>query len=217
VELKEHAGGEGRNEEIASHHNFAHVNRHFILESPRAAPDSSRLTNHRSEFANMQRTISSSLTFFSKFIGPAIFFLILALWLPQLFISGAFRRDNSGSPAPPHSILFFLFVLFLAGTLSYWFGIRLKKVSMTDDALYISNYRKEIRVPFGDIAAVSENRFISGHPVWIEFRHTTDFGNRILFMPKWIWLTNWRSHPIVAELRQAALRAPGGSALRSRW
>jgi hypothetical protein len=78
---------------------------------------------------------------------------------------------------------------------------------MDSEALYISNYRQEIRVMLHDVSAVSEIRWVNIHPVTVEFCRDSAFGSHIVFMPKVRWWGAWRSHPIVAELRDAARRA----------
>jgi hypothetical protein len=89
----------------------------------------------------------------------------------------------------------------------YWWCIRLKRVRMDETYLYVSNYRREARIPLRQVAAVSENRWVNIHPVTIEFRSSTEFGDRVIFMPKMRWLGFWTSHPVVAQIREAAARA----------
>ena len=85
------------------------------------------------------------------------------------------------------------------------------RVVLTDRELRISNYRREIVVPLSDVDEVTENRWVNVHPVTIQFIRRTDFGHRIVFMPKRRPFALFSSHPIVAELRAAvaaAKRAP---------
>ena len=91
----------------------------------------------------------------------------------------------------------------------YYFAVRLKRVRIDEQALYISNYLTEVRIPLRDVAEISENRWINIHPVTIEFQRETPFGERIVFMPKVRWFAFWSSHPIVAELRQAVGQSLG--------
>jgi hypothetical protein len=83
-------------------------------------------------------------------------------------------------------------------------GLRATKKVRTDgSAIYVSNYLNEVRIPFDAVRDVTENRWINIHPVTIHFRHSTPFGNRIVFMPTFRFF-NWRSHPVVSELRELA-------------
>jgi len=85
---------------------------------------------------------------------------------------------------------------------------RLKRVRIDDDALYISNYLKEISVPFSAIADVTEfgPSFLSirgGRPAIVHFREPTDFGHRIIFIPE--GSTGMSAGPIVGELKRLAV------------
>src|SRR5512141_1982974 len=66
----------------------------------------------------------------------------------------------------------------------YWYYIRLKKVTVVADGLVISNYLREIKVPWRDIVQVSGSRWVSGHQVTITFDRDLDFGTSIIFLPR---------------------------------
>ena len=139
-----------------------------------------------------------------KVIFPAIWitgfgFGTFALLLGQF-------HDNSGAPTDGMKWIFGSMWL-LGSAFIYWACIRLKRVRMDDEFLYISNYHKEIQIALRDVSGVSENRFVNIHPITVEFSRCTKFGDRIVFMPTTRWWGGWKSHPIVAELRDAAHRA----------
>ncbi len=138
----------------------------------------------------MKKTISSSLTIVYKFIFPG--FMIAA------FTGGGIAMLVSGEMriVLPYS-LFFVLVIVLA----YLFGMRLKKVEMDDEKLYISNYFNAIEVHRSRITKVSENVWINIHPVTVHFSTSTEFGERIVFMPKARPFAFFSSHPIVGELK----------------
>ena len=154
----------------------------------------------------MQRTISSTWTFFEKFIVPAMWLIGWGLGTFALYFAN--HRDDGRSA---NSILEFrrIYLGFglLASGLVYWFCVRLKRVSIDSTTLYVSNYLKEVQVPLRDIAQVTENRWVNSHPVTIEFQCDTEFGRSILFMPPIRILGGWRPHPVVEELREAARHA----------
>jgi len=138
-----------------------------------------------------------------KFIFPAI-------WIPT-FGAGTLTPflSSSGSKDPFLDSMNWIFLagLLFGSAFIYWGCIRLKRVRMDSEALYISNYREEIRVALRDISAVSENRWVNIHPITVEFCTDSAFGNQIVFMPEFRGWGVWRSHPIVAELREAARQA----------
>ncbi len=148
-----------------------------------------------------ERTLSSAQTFWMKFVFPTIWISMFGLGTLALFL-GAFR--GPGNSPPPESMKWGFLAAWIAGTIFiYWGCARLKRVRIEDSAIYVSNYLKEIRIPLDAVADVTENRWINIHPVTIHLRASTEFGDRITFMPK-IRIFSWRSHPVVAELRELA-------------
>ncbi len=141
----------------------------------------------------MQRNISSKLTFFFKFIFP--------LLLIPFFIVGhlSIMLDFSETTELPKVFVF----LFLIGIIAfiYWFCIRIKKVELLNSSLIVSNYLKEIEIPLSEIDKITENIWMSNHPVTIHLKTSSEFGNKIVFIPTVRLFTFLSSHPIVSELR----------------
>ena len=136
----------------------------------------------------MKRNISSSFTFFHKYIFPSVWTGGFGYATLRLILS----EDEE-------CILFLM--LWIIGSFLWVFCIRLKKVVIDDKYLYISNYFKTIKVPLSEIESVVENVFISTHPIWICFKNKTGFGYKIMFMPNFHWRCMFFcSHPVVKEL-----------------
>ena len=135
----------------------------------------------------MPRVISSEQTFFVKFILP---FVILALF--------AYGYSLAGSRVLP--------ILAPAGVLLavsiYWFYVRLKKVAIDSEGLAISNYVREVRVPWRDVIKVTGSRWKKTRQVTITFDRDVGFGTSIVFMPKFRFLWPGLEHPIAQELRE---------------
>lgn len=138
----------------------------------------------------MPRVISSSQTFITKFILPVIIFAVLA-----------FGVYLAGSRVVP--VLAPLGVLVVVSI--YWYYVRLKKVSIDADGLVISNYLREVRVPWRDILKVSGSRWVSTRQVTVVFDRNIGFGTSIIFMPKVRILWPGQEHPIAQELRDLIL------------
>jgi hypothetical protein len=147
------------------------------------------------------RTLSSAQTCWMKFVFPTMWISMFGLGTLGLFL-GAFRGPDN-TPPPEGMKWGFLAAWLVGTTFIYWGCARLKRVRVEDSSIYVSNYLKEIRIPFDAVVDVTENRWINIHPVTIHLRSATDFGDRITFMPK-IRIFGWRSHPVVAELRELA-------------
>jgi hypothetical protein len=141
-------------------------------------------------------------------LGLPLFWIAgFGVWTGTLFVAG----DRFGHRPPTPEMKWIFLAIFLVGSVViYAWGLRLMRVVMTDSELRISNYRREIVVPLSDIDQVTENRWVSIHPVTPQFVRRTDFGHRIVFMPKARPFALFSSHPIVAELRAASERAKRG-------
>ena len=148
-----------------------------------------------------ETTLSSAWTFWTKFVLPAGFGLgaIIVLWSNGLV-------DRNGAIPPFQVKLLLLGAWIPAMALILWTSAGLKRVRMDERQLYVSNYVREIAVPFSAITDVRQNRWLNSRPVTIYFRDATDFGDSATFMPKQriqFWQF-WRLDPVVNELKQLA-------------
>jgi len=148
--------------------------------------------------------LSSRMTFVAKFVFPL-------LWITGFGVGTAAMWTTNPSPAAWHEGGSFSR---LAGghRLPVWLCVPLKKVRVEGDNLSISNYQKEIMVPLALVDRVSEIRWINIHPVTIYFRSATDFGDKIVFMPKARFALGFSSHRSLPELTQMADAARRGAA-----
>ena len=135
----------------------------------------------------MPRVISSAQTFITKFILP---FAAAA----ALGVGIASARSRFLPIFIPAGVLVF-------GSI-YWYYVRLKKVAIDQDGLVISNYVREVRVPWRDVIKVTGNRWKKTHQVTVTFDRDIGFGTSIVFMPKFRFLWPGREHPIAQELRE---------------
>jgi hypothetical protein len=148
-------------------------------------------------------TFSSRLTFFYKVIFPVIW--ISGFGLGMISVELAHN--------PPLGVKFPFAAGWVLGTVCLvWLCAPLKRVRADDRALYVSNYLKEISVPVGLIDRVTENRWINIHPVTIHLSADTEFGRKIVFMPKARMAFVWSRHPVVGEIERLAQTAAAGGA-----
>jgi hypothetical protein len=138
------------------------------------------------------RVISSAQTFFAKFIVPII---VLAV-LPYL----AFRSGVGPIFVPVGA---------LAALSVYWYYSRLKKVALDADGLVISNYFREVRVPWRQIVDVSGSRWANTRQIKVTFDRDIGFGASIIFMPKIRLLFPGQESPVAQELRDLMLENQG--------
>jgi hypothetical protein len=148
-----------------------------------------------------ERTLSSAWTFWSKFVFPPVWILgfgagTILLWL------GSQNVGINATP-PPQTKFVFLGVWIAGAALILWVSAGLKRVRMDERQVYVSNYFREIHIPFGAIADVRQNRWLNSRPITIYFRDATEFGDKATFMPKQR-IQFWRIDPVVEELKQLA-------------
>lgn len=143
----------------------------------------------------MPRTISSSLTIWYKFILPGIFLVLLAMNVVDV-VRGQFYFPRE-APIPLIILIAIAWVVFIV-----WAIVKLKKVSIDRDFLYVSDYFRETRIPLGDIYDVTEFRWLNVHPVTIHLKKPSEFGDKIVFAPPYRHFGFFTSHPVVDELKQ---------------
>ena len=146
--------------------------------------------------------LSSDWTFIYKFLFAPLWIGGFGVGTVTMLLASSHSNTRPGSPENPWATFL---VLFLLGSVYlYWTCIRLKSVRMDSNFLYVSNYRKEIKIPLAQIARVSEWRLDNTHPVFVHFSQPTEFGTSIVFMPKIRLFGFWSSHPVVDRIRQSS-------------
>jgi hypothetical protein len=148
------------------------------------------------------RTLSSAQTWWIKYLNPSAFALVMigqGVWLGVILYRPPLVSSVSGAW---QLLVLFCIVATLLTFLIAWQGLPLKRVRMDDEALYISNYFREIRVPLSNMEHVSE--FLGrrqGNRVTITLRDDTPFGREVVFMPPLSWSRRGKVDPVVGELR----------------
>src|SRR5258706_5996968 len=141
----------------------------------------------------MNTRLSSGSTFFFKFILPA-FFVAAA----GLNVIGFMLDWVTGGAL----VVWQGFLLLVLG-LIVWRCSPLKRVRLDGDALLISDYRREIRVPLKEVAAIEEPLWRRDRRVTLRFRSGTTFGDYVEFIPRGIFFLPWRASCVADELRAA--------------
>ena len=163
----------------------------------------------RHQRAIMDHIISASTTFFWKYI-------FATLWiggfgtgaLNLLFNPKGVVFNGVRGAATLADQLFFLAVWICGSAFILWFSVPLKRIRLRADGLVVSNYRREIMIPYGAIERVTQNILITGRHATIHLHVETPFGRRITFIPVGLGkLAFWKEDDIVKELRQYAGRA----------
>jgi hypothetical protein len=131
-------------------------------------------------------------------------FIVPALWLVAGIAASIWylRLPASDRPDPSFPIQWIVLVWWLiVGIVVLWTAKLIKKVTIDGKDLIVSNYFREVRIPFGNISRVSQSKALREKMVRIDFNIPTPFGRNIRFVPGMSFTLPWKEHPIVAELR----------------
>jgi hypothetical protein len=159
----------------------------------------------------MPRPLSSTWTFFHKFLLPVLLTGGFAVALrAALEARGAY--SSTPAAAPPIDLLLLGVVMLVGIGASVVFCAPLKRVRVSDDgdSLLVSNFLREWTVPIGLISDVTQNRWLKLRPITIHLRIDPGCGKRVVFMPPLrLNFLFWREDPEVNELRAlVASRTP---------
>jgi hypothetical protein len=147
------------------------------------------------------RVLSASHTPLLKFGLPPV-----GLWLAARVAFGWVKYNQTHEQAQSLAAAVVAATVVIMPLLS-WSYARLKRVALTEDALHVSNFRREIVVPVRDVDRVRQP-LLSRDLIVVDLARDTDFGRRIVFQPKGMYpgLFFW-THPIVDRLRDAVADA----------
>jgi hypothetical protein len=149
----------------------------------------------------VKRNLSSELTGFFK-LFPAVWIILFGLATAGLF--GGVFQGKDGLPAPQSFKLLFLSLWVVGSVLAYAACASLKEVAIDENNLYVSNYINEISIPLTDVSDITENIWWNFHPITVHLKRRSEFGEKIIFMPKRAMLSFGGSHPIVDQLKSRA-------------
>jgi hypothetical protein len=127
----------------------------------------------------MKRQISSSFTFFQKFIVSG-FFMSASFVMFYLIVLPFLERD-----ALRLEVVIFVIVWgALVTHICFKVLIPLKRISIDKEYMYISNYLSIIRVPFFEIADIKQTHEFKFKIIVITLKVDTKFGKVIKFIPR---------------------------------
>jgi hypothetical protein len=145
----------------------------------------------------MRRTLSSLQTIPLKIFSPIVWIFALGLALNRFL--GVFQSEDQAGK--------WIFLGFLVlYSLQTWECMRLKTIDVDDHNLYIGNFTKEISVPLSEILNVTPKRWPRWQVVTIHLKSSSEFGNKIEFIPKARFFA-FGQHPVVRELKALAKKA----------
>ena len=141
------------------------------------------------------KTISSSATFFVKRVFPIVWITVWGAITVTTFLIAPLDPSTNNLQWGA------LTAALITSSAIIWLSLTAKVVQMNGSHLYVSNYRREIQIPFSDVERVTETFFFGPKLITVILKSPTEFGTRIRFLPEDILFDAFRSHPIVKELR----------------
>ena len=152
--------------------------------------------------------LSSAWSFSVKFVFPVLWISGIGLGTVALWLDAFHGRNNE---LPPPTMKFGFLGMWIAGSaFILWACVGLKRVRVDERQLFVSNYLREICIPFSAVRDVRQNLWLNIRPITIYFRYVTEFGDQVTFMPKRRAIRFWRVDPVVDELKQLAGLLPDG-------
>lgn len=127
---------------------------------------------------NSPRRISSSLTLFFRIFVPVFWVVFFGAFTIGLLVT-------SNLPVVLDNLYFRigLVLFYLTGLAFLYFTVlRLKRVEIDPDFVYVTNYLKTYRYPFHNIESVREINLFLFHVATIRFREKGSFGKKIHFL-----------------------------------
>ena len=149
------------------------------------------------------RRISSLWTPINKFVVPplGILFIVRLYWEEPW---SDFQATDSLAK------YMFMVVPFLALAFNVWWGWSAKWVAIDEAGgrLYVSNYLREISIPFSHIDNVTESWWSEPRRIKIYLREPSEFGDKIVFFGTYrLGGILSGPHPIADELTRLAVKA----------
>lgn len=136
------------------------------------------------------KELSSPFTFFYKCI-------FILLWIAG-FALGTHRVLLAG-PADPRWLQYLIVWLGIAVIIFLSSG-HVKKVTMGNGRIYVSNFLRREEIDIGDIESVDGSSYLSPRLVWFNLKKPCGFGSKITFIPAIRKSKGIGKHPLVFEL-----------------
>ncbi len=141
--------------------------------------------------------VSSSATLLLKFFIPTFWIVFFGSFTAALFLSGI--GMNSRIPAGTLKIGAVLFFL-LGLAFLYWSVMRLKRVELDGEFVYVTNYFKTFRYPYPNVEKMEESDYLFFRSMHIYFKESGTFGKRITFVVSQKLMDDFlKGHPNVAK------------------
>ncbi len=144
----------------------------------------------------MQR-VSTSATILLKFFIPTFWMVFFGSMSMVLLLSDQdFYGRISVSSVRIGVVCFFLFGV----AALYWSVMRLKRVEMDPEFVYVTNYFKTFRYPYHNIEKITESDYLFFRSIHIHLKEVGSFGKKFTFVVSQKLFNDFLTqHPEVAK------------------
>ena len=141
----------------------------------------------------MTQRISSNATLLLKIFIPTLYITFFGLFSVAVLFSDRSYLPFGGA-ALTRIVIPVVFLVFLA--LMYFTVLRLKRVDLGQDGIYVSNYFKTFRYAYKDIQGIAEKDYGLFNVGTITLKEKGKFGKKIYFLISKIHYQNFiEKHP----------------------
>lgn len=140
--------------------------------------------------------VSTNFTLILKIVLPVMWIVFFSSFTLAVWFSGEMDYGRIS----PDDLRFYLPVFLVLGiVLLYWMVMRLKRVEMDEEYIYVSNYFKTYRYPYHQVEKIKEYDYTLFKTIKIKLKEKGAFGKTIRFIASRNRLQNFlTSHPNVA-------------------
>jgi hypothetical protein len=152
----------------------------------------------------MEINVTSLETYFYKYLLPVTF-------VPWDGLRAARATFAPSGPDAQNMWWVFLAAYCVMAVWVFWYAYRLKIVRMGEGSLSVRGYLKETQIPFSEVDGLKESAWPNIRHVTLKLRTPSEFGGKIVFIPKKRVETAAGKRATVEELRW---RCPVGEEIR---
>ena len=134
-------------------------------------------------------------------VTPLNMYVFPYLWYSVLLGAVAYYTFKTGHLPDLGKLGFYAVWLLGVTVFVIWMSSRTKRVGIAGGQLVVSNYFREVQIPFRQVAAVEGVWWYWRRLVRIRFGPPSEFGETIYYIPKWAPLRALYSNP-ADELRR---------------
>lgn len=123
--------------------------------------------------------VSSSSTLFLKIVIPTVWIVFFGVFTLAMWFS---RNEPVGSFSPLTFNIGLTLFFIIGVSLLYWSLMRLKRVEMDHESVYVTNYFKTYRYSWDSVEKIEESDYLFFKSVHLHLKKAGNFGKKMTFV-----------------------------------